>query len=74
LTVTDNIVNLSVHIHMYFLRNINTSNQSFECSLTLQFQWIEPVSIDCVSKWKPEISFANAINELKIYSSSYYHT
>lgn len=65
--ISNDIIDLTVHIHMNMLRNINTSDQSFECSLTIQFQWFENVNLNAVSNWKPEISFVNAINDLKIY-------
>lgn len=71
INTTSSIVDLAVHMHMNFLRNINTTTQSFECSITLQFQWYEDVPVANVSKWQPEISFGNVINDLKIY---YRHT
>lgn len=67
INTTNSVVDLAVHMHMNFLRNINTTSQSFECSITLQFQWFEDVSLENVSKWRPEISFGNAISDLKVY-------
>lgn len=65
------IIDLHVHVNINFLRNINTSQQTFECTLVIQFRWLETMHFggDDDSGWRPEISFSNAANDVKIYYS-----
>lgn len=66
-------VSLMMLAYLNFLRNISTSQQSFECTLTLQFQWCQAVPVEQVSGWVPDVLLENAIGELQVHNSNTVH-
>ena len=64
------IINLHVDIHISFLRNIDTSKQTFECTLVIRFKWQEYMNNEHIhhdeEPWKPDVSFGNVVSEITI--------
>lgn len=65
-TGNNNIVDLRVHSYLSFLRNVSTSEQSFECTITMTFEWYEHVGAEALSGWAPEVMFTNSMNDPKL--------
>lgn len=63
------IVDVYANVHISFLRNINTTQQSFECTIIATFEWHEKKrcpDLHLDECWRPEVSFSNAASDMNI--------
>lgn len=59
------VTDITVHMNVTVLRNINTASQTFECTLVLYFEWNERET----TQWVPDIAFTNLVGRFQTHHS-----